>query len=409
MSIVFPKIFQTSVFFHVQSIFRLYFLPKKYIFFQKAFLFFTTEKISMPKGKKKLIIITLIIYCFALLLQQFSALFEAWAKEINIPKINIVTILVDDSIYPSIQSDLQRYATQYIQQEIPQSKALVIPLNLQSIDAYQIYKMMENIYFDGLKDVNSTLLGLILVGDIPLPVINQDGYIFPSIYPYVDFIHQKYVRDPRDEYFVPDQNPNGQAEIWHGLINYGTDATAYHKFFEKIKTYKADPSKFIGEDMWYEDFIANKEGFMEDVLPYYQNTMIFGEDISYQKYHELMLDLFKGNQDESATELIQGLNADLVALGGSEFPSTTLDGKELTEKEGISTLTTERSIKEGFLADFPQIFSPVNGETMRDNALAGGRRVETYREGNTQTGQAQLKAKTDSSIDMINLKDSINL
>jgi hypothetical protein len=34
----------------------------------------------------------------------------------------------------------------------------VIPLDLADIHAYDIYRMMENIYFDGLKDVNSTLI-----------------------------------------------------------------------------------------------------------------------------------------------------------------------------------------------------------------------------------------------------------
>ena len=229
----------------------------------------------MHKGKKNLIVFTLVIYCFALLLQQFSSLFDTRAKETNTPQVNIVTILVDDKIYSSIQGDLQRYATQYIQQEIPSSKALVISLNLASIDAYQIYKMMENIYFDGLENTNSTLIGLVLVGDVPLPVINQEGYIFPSIYPYVDFIDQKYLRDPVDEYFVPGKNPNGQAEVRHGLINYGSDIEAYQKFFKKIKKYKDDPSEFIGEDIRYEDFIANKEGFMEETLPFYRNLMIF--------------------------------------------------------------------------------------------------------------------------------------
>jgi hypothetical protein len=273
----------------------------------------------MHKGKKDLIIFTLVIYCLALMLQQFSSLFETRAREINIPRVNIVTVLVDDKIYPAIQGDLQRYATQYIQQEIPDSKALVISLNLDNIDAHQIYKMMENIYFDGIENTNSTLLGLVLVGDIPLPVINQEGYIFPSIYPYVDFINQKYLRDPVDEYFVPGRNPNGQADIRHGLINYGHDISAYHDFFEKIRTYIADPSEFIGEDIRYEDFIANRDGFLDDSLPFYRNLMIFGEDISYKRYHRLMLDLFKGDQEESILELLEGLNADLAEFGGGGF------------------------------------------------------------------------------------------
>ncbi|MBR7037324.1 hypothetical protein IKI14_05805 [bacterium] len=43
------------------------------------------------------------------------------------------------------------------------SKALIIPLNVDSISAYDIHRMMENIYFDGLKDTPSTLVGLIMI------------------------------------------------------------------------------------------------------------------------------------------------------------------------------------------------------------------------------------------------------
>jgi len=100
-------------------------------------------------------------------------LFETRATEKNVPRVDLVVVLVDDSIYSQIQSDLQRYTTNYIQKELPNSKALVLSLNLQEIDAFQIYKMMENIYFDGLTGVNSSLLGVILIGDIPFPVINQ--------------------------------------------------------------------------------------------------------------------------------------------------------------------------------------------------------------------------------------------
>jgi hypothetical protein len=55
---------------------------------------------------------------------------------------------------------------------------------------------------------------------------------------------------------------------------------------------------------------------------------------------------------------------------------------------------------------------------MRDNVLAGGRRVETYKEdlvdayrkGESENEkQSQIKAKVDSSTDIINLKDTLNL
>jgi hypothetical protein len=55
---------------------------------------------------------------------------------------------VDDKIYNQISDDLERYTKNYVQQQLFDTKALVMPLNLDNISAYDIYRMMENIYFD---------------------------------------------------------------------------------------------------------------------------------------------------------------------------------------------------------------------------------------------------------------------
>jgi hypothetical protein len=33
------------------------------------------------------------------------------------------------------------------------------------------------------------------MGKVPLPVVKYQNYIFPSVYPYTDFIEQKYIWD----------------------------------------------------------------------------------------------------------------------------------------------------------------------------------------------------------------------
>ena len=110
------------------------------------------------KFKKIFLFSTIIVYCASFLLQSNLGLFQALAKEVNTPRVKIVAILVDDKIYNGISGDLNWYATSYIQDKLTDTKALVIPLNLDKIDAYDIYRMMQNIYFDGLKDVNSQLI-----------------------------------------------------------------------------------------------------------------------------------------------------------------------------------------------------------------------------------------------------------
>ena len=100
------------------------------------------------KGKKILILSTVIVYCASFLLQSGFSLLQTRAQETNIPRVNVVAVLVDDKIYNQISDDLERYTKNYVQQQLFDTKALVMPLNLDNISAYDIYRMMENIYFD---------------------------------------------------------------------------------------------------------------------------------------------------------------------------------------------------------------------------------------------------------------------
>ena len=244
------------------------------------------------KFKKVCLLSTIIVYCASFLIQSNFSLFQAWAQEKNIPRVNLVVVLVDNKIYNGISSWLEGYAS-HIAKNVADSKTLIIPLDLENIHAYDIHRMMENIYFDWLTGVNSSLVWLVMFWDIPLPVVNQYWYIFPTVYPYVDFENQKYVWDPKSEYFVLNNNPNGQAEVWHWLINYWDDIESYLKFFEKIQEYDGDPDGFIWKSIWYDDFIAQKEWFLTDNFSYYRNKIMFAEDLGYQRHSPLMRKMFR--------------------------------------------------------------------------------------------------------------------
>ena len=154
------------------------------------------------KWKKIWVISTVIMYFATFLMQSNLEFFKVWGRETNKPRVNLVAILVDNQIYDSISGDVSWYAS-YIQRKLSDTKAIVLPLQLQTVSAYDIHRMLENIYFDWLEDVNSSLIWLVMVWNIPLPVVNQDWYVFPTVYPYVDFEDQKYVWDPEIKYFVP--------------------------------------------------------------------------------------------------------------------------------------------------------------------------------------------------------------
>ena len=341
------------------------------------------------------------------------AFFQAWAKDSNTSRVNIVAILVDDNIYNLISSWVERYASNYVQQQLSDTRALVMPLNLSKISAYDIHRMMENIYFDWLEDVNSSLIGLIMIWDIPLPVVNQDGYIFPTVYPYVDFENQKYVWDADSEYFVSNDNPGGQAEIWHWLINYWNNAQAYEDFFEKIKKYVENPDEFIWDAIWYEDFIASKEWFLNENFPYYRNKIMFGEDLWYQRYSVLMKKMFFGESTDNAVDIVEGFwwAVESIWWNSEEIfdsiDSQTIETLKNQSSEGMhTTKMIQQEIKDSFLADYDDLFSNASLSTMRENVLAWWRWLRTYK---NASGQETLLANVDSSSSMIQLKDTMYL
>lgn len=67
-------------------------------------------------------------------------------------------------------------------------------------------------------------MGTVLIGDIPLPMVEKDGTNFPSVYPYVDFDDKVFVYDKSSDQYSYNQENDGieSAEIWHGVINPAT-------------------------------------------------------------------------------------------------------------------------------------------------------------------------------------------
>ena len=357
------------------------------------------------KWKKIWIISTLFVYFVSFFLQSNFLFFQTRAAEKNVPRVNIVAVLVDSKIYNWIRGGLNRYASEYIPSKLSDTKALVMPLDLDNISAYDIHRMLENVYFDWLENVNSSLIGLVMVWDIPLPVVNQDWYIFPTVYPYVDFEKQKYVWDSESKYFVPNGNIWGQAEIWHWLINYWNQIDAYNEFFVKIQNYVEDPDEFIWDSIWYEDIIASKEWFLDQSFPYYRNKIMFWEDIWYQRYSPLMRKMFSDESIDDSLEIVWELEWAL----GTTFEWTDSETVWLlkSQKESVhSSKLVEQEIKTSYLADYSEIFSKNNLSLMRENIFAWWRWIKNYE--NPDWDMVQV-ADADSSAAMIQLKDTMYL
>jgi hypothetical protein len=305
---------------------------------------------------KKFCIRTLIsIYGISYFLQNsfFIDRKKIYAAE-NPDTTNIVAVFVDKEIYPKIKADLLRYTTKYIQGKIANSKAVVLPIDTKTLKAHEIAQILENMYFEGLKDASSKLIGTILIGDIPLPVVQNNGFIYPSIYPYVDFEDQQFVYDTNKKFFIYNDNPNGQAELWHGIIKF-EKADQYTTFFNKIKSYTNNPADFIDQAIWYDDFIGLKKYFIKENSKYYLNSIIFAEDIGYHRYTSLLLDTLKQEHTSEALDIGDQLVSDMENTQDEELQEYTdmIEDKNNEAKSVLSgtianipTMTLQAAIQE---------------------------------------------------------------
>jgi hypothetical protein len=365
----------------------------------------------MHSSKTKTIIrILIVLYALTLFFHDLIRYGGVFAEQTT-PSTNIVVVLVDEEIHANLKPQIQRYASSYIQGKIPYSKALVFPINTSTFQASDISKMLENIYHDGIDGETSQLIGLVLVWNVPLPVVEHDNYIFPSIYPYVDFEDHQYIRDYDRQFFTYNDNSNGQAELRHGIINLDTDIEAYRSYFAKLQRYANDPSNFVSNKIRYDDLIALPQYIQQNNLINYANKFIFAEDIAYHRYNNLLFNTLQASYNQGLTSLSDDLRSTIPTDENNSDPlQQSLDNyanqmQQLfesgawlaanTQTSNIPTLLLSQSLS-AFFKSYDEIISPSYKEIMRENTQAWGRRYI-----------APGANDVDSHLKMISMRDDI--
>jgi len=258
-------------------------------------------------------LLTIFVYVFVMLFQNipFLNLVSNVEAENVANKDNLVLVLVDWNIYNSIKSDVSYYAS-YIQRQNKNTKAIVLPINTKLISAPDIQKVISNLYFNWEKTKTSFLKWIVLIWDVPLPVINNWGYVFSSIYPYVD------VKDPtfiynEGWYFVP-SGKRSDAELIHWLIKFSNIAD-YHKYFSKLKVYETNPANFVDKKLYYDNFVSQGDSYNKDNEKLYINKLLFAENLSTKKITPLILDIF----DKQNKSQLEDLSKSLEELNNISF------------------------------------------------------------------------------------------
>lgn len=157
------------------------------------------------------------------LLQYFSA--ETYADEKDF--YNLVSIIVDEDSYEQIKGKLTRYSRD-IQAKLENTQVVILPTP-STASVVDIASLNESLYLEGYKsvkdvDFESRLIGTVLVGKIPVPVVFDEENSGRSILPYVDFIEKSYIFNHTSGRYEksPAADTDLEPEVWHGVISPNT-------------------------------------------------------------------------------------------------------------------------------------------------------------------------------------------
>jgi uncharacterized repeat protein (TIGR01451 family) len=272
-------------------------------------------------------------------------------------ELGLIAILAENSLLEDVKlrDHIFRYA-ENAQGRIPHSQALVFGVD-KNESTFRIASILEKLYYEGMdsdaldtnplnndnkKEDDNRLIGIVIVGDVPIPVVNEaDGTTLPSLYPYTDFYRKRYIYNHETDKFESNgdvSSPN--PEIWHGVIvppskNEATAKQELIEFFEKNEAYSSGNPDFTNFDkrMLYANFPAMEKqmNFMD--YRNYERYLKYMEEMEFNRYNK---DLLK--------ELIKEVSAD---MGSDEpiMPEETIDAMldvdtELIFKKYTAPLTT---------------------------------------------------------------------
>ncbi|MGE3279122.1 MAG: S-layer homology domain-containing protein [Candidatus Altimarinota bacterium] len=221
----------------------------------------------------------------------------------------LVNVLVEGGLLEdrSISGHVRQYCERI--QEVLGTVCTITPWEGES--ASRVVEALQQLYFEGLEveDGIGKLVGLVVVGDVPLPVVYNGQDSFPSLFPYTDFVKPAYVFDPEQELFVKSSSSQSQAEIWHGLIRPPGEGEerleALRGFFEKNALfYEGDDifSVFRNEIGFHDQFWEN-DAFDNENKKWYLKKMSLLDRIMHYRYNGEWLQELSGEAVDRLNQL----------------------------------------------------------------------------------------------------------
>ncbi len=301
---------------------------------------------------------------------------------------DIVSIFVDNDTYATLRPKIKRYSED-VQGYLGDTRVSLFVVD-SWINPAQIATKNEKLYYewDG-GDGISRLVGTILIWNISIPMVSDEGSIFPSLYPYVDFVDKAFVYDDKSALYKAPADPLRkaiEAEIWHGVISPSVwrswdaqkDKDKISAFLDKTHNFYTKTGKFVPTStpprVFYYDGEYESESVNFRSLFQYALSMSNAENIAYKRFTKYLLKDINGALLQFDASKNKEQNDYLTSLG-IDPGWNGFDDKTITEMQDIHTKNPIMSM----LKDFQSI---INKNTLSE-ALANIHNAGRYNSGTT--------------------------
>lgn len=328
---------------------------------------FSSENFSFKKTIAMLLVFVLIFS------QTFQFHFFGTAQAHSDQYRDIISIIVDNETHRALRSEIARYAED-IQRNLGSTRTVISVIDGKTTPA-NIAAQNEKLYYEGEDSdgVKTRLVGTVLIGNVPIPMVNAEGKYFPSIFPYVDFENKNFLyneKSGRYEKVSALHSGDQSVEIWHGVINpsvgrdwnAGEDITKIKNFLDKTHDFYTQSGKFVAQTeaprvFYFDGFSETKSIELRRVFQY-GLWIANAENLAYARFTKYVLkDIneklkdYDLKNDAGYADLIASLGID--GLDASKISSNVLSDDLIAQTPDIQTST----IIENFLSSFDKIFN----------------------------------------------------
>lgn len=212
---------------------------------------------------------------------------------------DLVALLVEEALLNdrTLNSHINTYADDV--QKTLGAQAVIVPIPENS-NVLDIYEGLSHFYFLGHKsNALAQLKGVVLIGDIPLPVVDKGGRFWPTIFPYTDFENPSYRWDHDSGRFVYQGQGRLVPEIWHGVID--SDKTGYDYRIDDLKNYFIENHKVhtgqkeYSRQIFYADLPTQRKRMVPELIEKYEAWIENLESIQYYRFSsERLMSLYDG-------------------------------------------------------------------------------------------------------------------